>query len=177
NVPGIAAAVGLLAAARPDLQFAVAVAPGIDPAALRTAFGDRPVRLVEGATHAVLSAAQAAIVASGTATVESALLGVPMVVVYRLSALTYHLGRHFVRVPHVAMANLIAGRRVVPELIQSDFTPERAASETLRLLGPDGDVVRGALGEVRSKLGHPGASGRAAETVVAVARGGPRQKA
>lgn len=171
NLPGIAAAARLLARRRADLQFALAVAPALDAAPLRAAFDGARVTIVEGATHGVLSASQAAIVASGTATVEAALLGVPMVVVYRLSALTYHLGRRFVRVPHVAMANLIAGRRVVPELIQAEFTPERVAVEALRLLGPDGEEVRAGLAEVRQRLGPPGASRRAAEAVLEVASG------
>ena len=80
----------------------------------------------------------------------------------RLSGLTYALGRRFVRVPHVAMANLIAGRRVVPELIQGDFTPDAVAAEILRLLGPDGATMRAALGDVRARLGPGGASARAA---------------
>ncbi len=113
----------------------------------------------------MLSAATVAVVASGTATVEAALLGTPMVVVYRLSALTYHLGRRFVKVPHVAMANLIAGKGIVPELIQDAFTPERVADAVLPLLGPAGGAMREDLAEVRRRLGAPGASGRAAEVV------------
>ena len=100
----------LLARRRPDLQFLAAVGPSIDPAHAAGAGSRRASRSSQGRTHAVLSAANVAVVASGTATVEAALLGTPMVVVYRLSALTYHLGRRFVKVPHVAMANLIAGQ-------------------------------------------------------------------
>ena len=124
-----------------------AVAASLDPSVVRRGLGDRQVAVVHDRTHAALSAATAAIVASGTATVEAALLGAPMVVVYRLSPWTYRLGRRFVRVPYYAMVNLIGGRRVVPELIQSDFTAERV------------------LAAVREKLGGPGASGRAADAV------------
>jgi lipid-A-disaccharide synthase len=170
NLPALAGAVRLLAERRPDLQFLAAVGPSIDPAILRA--GLPPVvALVQGRTHAVLSAANAAVVASGTATVEAALLGTPMIVVYRLSRLTYHLGRRFVKVPHVAMANLIAGTGIVPELIQDDFTAERVADAVLPLLGPDGEVMREALAEVRRRLGAPGASGRAAEVVTRVLSG------
>jgi len=97
-----------------------------------------------------------------------------MVVVYRLSPLTYKLGRPFVRVNTYAMANLVAGRRVVPELIQDDFTPEAVAEEALRVLTDPAhaDRVRAGLREVRAKLGGPGASRRAAEAVVEVARRG-----
>jgi lipid-A-disaccharide synthase len=166
NLPGIAGAVRVLSRERPDLQFVAAVAPSIEPRQVEGLPAN--VVRVEHRTHEVLACADVAIVASGTATVEAALLGTPMVVVYRLAALTYHLGRRFVRVPHVAMPNLIAGRRVVPELIQADFTPERVAAETLRLLGPDGAAMRTALGEVRARLGAGGASARAAAAVTAV---------
>jgi lipid-A-disaccharide synthase len=125
-----------------------------------------PATLIGGA-HAVLGACTAAIVASGTATVEAALLGTPMVVVYRLSPVTYHLGRHFVNVPHYAMANLIAGRRLVPELIQAGFTGETVAAEALRLLEDPASRARmkEGLAEVRGRLGAPGASARAADEV------------
>jgi lipid-A-disaccharide synthase len=167
NLPPLLGALGLLCRARPDVQFLLAAAPSIDVAALEGRLRSLPVCLVQGQTHAVLGAATLALVASGTATVEAALLGTPMIVVYRLSALTYALGRPLVRVPHFAMANLIAGYRVVPELIQGAFTPERVAAEALALLG---DPVRllgmkEALGEVRRRLGPPGASARAAESV------------
>ena len=164
NLPAMAGAVRLLAERKPDLQFLAAVGPSIDAVTLRAGFPPSVV-LVQGRTHAVLSVADAAVVASGTATVEAALLGTPMVVVYRLSALTYALGRRFVTVPHVAMANLIAQQRIVPELIQGDFTAQGVADAVLPLLGPAGDTMRGALGEVRGRLGAPGASGRAAAVV------------
>ena len=124
----------------------------------------------------MLAAADVALVASGTVTVQGALHECPMVVVYRLSALTYRLGKPFVHVDTYAMANLVAGRRVVPELIQHDFTPEAVAIEALRVLtDPEHAAhVRSELREVRGKLGTPGASRRAAEAVLEVARaGGP----
>jgi lipid-A-disaccharide synthase len=170
NLPPLAAALRHMQAARPDVQFLLAVAPSIDAASLQAALGGVPVRLVAGATHAVLGACTAAVVASGTATVEAALLDAPMVVVYRLSALTYHLGRHFVNVPHYAMVNLIAGRRLAPELMQKDFTAQAVATEALRLL-EDADArrrMKEGLAEVRQRLGTPGASSRAAAEVRSV---------
>jgi lipid-A-disaccharide synthase len=170
NLPPLAAALRHIQAARPDVQFLLAVAPSIDAASLRAGLGEVPVRLVEGATQAVLGTCTAAVVASGTATVEAALLDAPMVVVYRLSALTYHLGRHFVNVPHYAMVNLIAGRRLAPELMQKDFTAPAVAAEALRLL-EDGDArrrMKEGLAEVRQRLGAPGASSRAAAEVRSV---------
>jgi lipid-A-disaccharide synthase len=135
------------------------------------------VPVVAGQTHGVLSSATLALVASGTATVETALLDTPMVVVYRVSPLTYLLGRPFVRVREFAMVNLIAERTVAPELIQADFTPERVAAEALSLLGDPEKRrrMRANLGEVRRRLGGPGASARAAEAVVEeLARGAGR---
>ena len=123
-----------------------------------------------GGAHSVLAACQAAMVASGTATVEAAILGAPMVVVYRLSALTHLLGRRLVKVPHVAMANLIAGKRAVPELIQHEFTPDRVASEVRSLLEePERrEAMKRDLEEVRRRLGEKGASRRAAAAVAQV---------
>jgi lipid-A-disaccharide synthase len=168
NVPPIAGALSLVARRRPDVQPAVAVAPGLSRAAFE------PLRasgaaLVDGHTHALVGAARAGIVASGTATVEAALLSLPMVVVYRLSPLTYALGKPFVRVPHYAMANLIAGREVVRELIQGEFRPHAVADEVLALLadGPRREAVIAGLAETRARLGGEGASRRAAEAVAA----------
>ena len=116
---------------------------------------------------ALMSAATAGIVASGTATVEAALLDLPCVVVYRLSPLSYALGRPFVNVPHYAMANLIAERRVLAELIQGDFRPDTVALEVGRLLDdPEHRAsIKDGLAEVRRRLGGPGASARAAGVV------------
>jgi lipid-A-disaccharide synthase len=167
NLPPMAASVDALAAARPELQFVAAVAASLDPGVVRRGLGDRAVTIVHDRTHAALSAATAAVVASGTATVEAALLGTPMVVVYRLSPWTYRLGRRFVRVPYYAMVNLVGGRRIVPELIQSDFTPGRVAAELLPLIDETGarHAMQAGLREVREKLGGTGASGRAADAV------------
>jgi len=119
----------------------------------------------------VLASADVAVLASGTVTVQAALHGCPMVVVYRVAPLTYRLGKPLLHVDTYAMANLVAGRRVVPELIQDAFTPERAASEALRLLTEPAYAARmkADLAEVRAKLGTPGASRRAAEAVLSVA--------
>lgn len=166
NLPPIAAALSLLRERRPDLQLALAVAPSLDPGLFDGPLAGLPVTRVSAATHELLSASSAGIVASGTATVEAALMDLPMVVVYRLSALTYALGRPFVRVPHYAMANLIAGRKVVTELIQGDFRSERVVAEVEALLaGPRRQEVLSGLAEVRAGLGPPGASARAAEVV------------
>jgi lipid-A-disaccharide synthase len=108
------------------------------------------------------------VVASGTATVEAALAGTPTVIVYRVSPLTFALARRLVRVPHVGMANLLAGERVFPELLQDDFTPERLAHEVLSLIQAPRrlEAVRRGLAAVIRRLGGPGASARAARVAV-----------
>jgi lipid-A-disaccharide synthase len=167
-VPGMAAALPLIRAQVPTVQFLVAAAPNL-PDALFEPLG---APLVRDRTDDVLAAADVVITASGTATVQAALHERPMVVVYKLSPLTYRLGKPFVRVDTYAMANLVAGKRVVPELIQEDFTAERVAAEAVRFLTDEGLRVRtrDELRRVREKLGEPGASGRAAAAVLAVAR-------
>jgi lipid-A-disaccharide synthase len=172
NLPPLAGAVERLRASRPDLQFVAASAPTLPAGTLEARLGPLGVTVVAGEAHGALGSADLALVASGTATVEAALLGTPMIVVYRLATLTYLLGRPFVRVPHYAMANLIAGRRLVPELIQRRFTPDRVAAEALALLADDGRVaaIKEGLAEVRGRLGAPGASRRAAEAVMEALR-------
>jgi len=167
NLPPIAGALRLLRQRRGDLQIALAVAPSLDPGLFDEELAGLPVARVAGHTHAILGAASAGIVASGTATVEAALMDLPMVVVYRVSRLTYALGRPFVKVPHYAMANLLAGREVVKELIQGDFQPEAVTTEVLALLEDPGrrEPVRRGLAEIRARLGPPGASTRAAAVV------------
>jgi lipid-A-disaccharide synthase len=167
NLPTLLDGAAALAARRPDVQPVLALAPSLDPAACTRAVGPRAVRIVQGQTPALVGSASVALVASGTATVETALLGTPMVVVYRVSRLTYLLGRPLLRVSRFAMVNLIAGRDIVTELIQDDFTAERVASEALALLDdPERAAgMRADLAEVKRALGSPGASARAAAIV------------
>jgi lipid-A-disaccharide synthase len=173
--PAMVASLPLIRARVPGVQFLIAGAPNL-PDALFTPFGH--IRVVRDRTDDVLAASDVAITASGTATVQAALHERPMVVVYRLSALTYKLGKPFLRVDTYAMANLVAGTRVVPELIQDDFTPERVCEETVQLLTDQAlhARTREALRRVREKLGAPGASGRAAEQVLAIASRGRRDR-
>lgn len=171
--PDMAAALPAIAARVPGVQFVVARAPHLGDAAFApfTSGAIRPA-LVPGRTDDLLAAADLTLVASGTATVQAALHQCPMVVVYRLSPLTYRLGHRFVKVDTYAMANLVAGRRIVPELIQDGFDAPRLADEAIDLLtnaARRGAMVE-ALGEVRGKLGASGASGRAADAVIEVAR-------
>jgi lipid-A-disaccharide synthase len=171
NLPPMLGAVKLLREKRPELQFVLAKAPHLRANAFEEAAG-LGITIREGVTREVLSAARIAIVASGTATVETALTLTPMVVVYRISALTYTLGKPLVHLTNYAMVNLIAGRVVVPELIQNDFTPARVTEETLKVLDEGAartEMLRN-LEEVREKLGAGGATLRAADEVAAFFR-------
>jgi lipid-A-disaccharide synthase len=155
-------------------QFVVAAAHAQDMDLLKTGWATGLcVRVVEGETYNALAAANAAIVSSGTATVETALLNTPMVVIYRVSPMTATLAKPLVRTPYFAMVNLIAEKRVVPELVQDDFTPQRVASETLRLLQEPNarEAQRRGLEEVRQRLGPPGAVERAADEIAQMLRG------
>ena len=174
-LPDIVRAAAVISARLPDAQFLIARAPHLDnelfaPSAQWTGAA-KPV-VIEGHTDAVLASADVAIVASGTVTVQAALHGCPMVVVYRVGPLTYTLGKPLVQVDTYAMVNLIAGTRVVPELIQEGFTPEAAAGEALRVLTDPAHAakVKTDLAAVRAKLGSAGASRRAAEAILEVAR-------
>ena len=170
-LPGVAAAAAMVRARLPEVQLVLARAPHLRDELLQPLSALPDVVTVEGQTDDVLAAANAAIVASGTVTVQAALHECPMVVVYRLSPLTYKVGKPFVHVDTYAMVNLIAGRRVVLELIQDDFTPEAVAAEALRLLTDRDHAarVKTDLRAVRHRLGGPGASRRAAEAVLSVA--------
>lgn len=163
--PVLAGARDRLGSARPDLQFLVARAPRLDDGLFEGLAG---TTIVEGRTDDVLSVSDVVLTASGTATVQAAIHGRPMVVLYKLSPMTYWLGKPLARVDTYAMVNLIAGRRVVAELIQEACTPEAVADEALRLLNDRGayDEVARALAGVRAALGGVGASRRAAEAIV-----------
>jgi len=139
----------------------------IEEALARTSL---PVSIADGDVYNVLHASDLAWVASGTATLETALLQRPMVIVYRLAWLTYFLARLLVRVNHIGMVNIIAGERVVPELIQRDVTGERIFMESERILQDAALRTWTAqrLAEVREKLGSPGAADRVAEIALSM---------
>jgi lipid-A-disaccharide synthase len=179
--PVLQRAAALIRARVPGVQFVVARASGLsddlfapfEGAADAGRHGASGPVIVSDRTDDVIAASDVVITASGTATVQCALHERPMVVVYRLSPLEYRLGKRFVRVDTYAMPNLIAGRRIVPELIQEDCTPERVADETVALLVDRAlhARTREALARVRQQLGAPGASARAAAAVLDVLRG------
>ena len=149
-----------------NMQFVLAVAPNLSADFLSAyASSDLEIKHVTGATYDALAAADCAIVASGTATIEAALLGTPMVVIYRVSPVSALILGRMIRTPFFSMVNLIAGKRVVRELIQDDFTPEAVEGEVRGLLESSNarDEMKASLAEVRAKLGPGGAIERAAD--------------
>lgn len=169
--PMLATARAVLAE-EPRAAFLIPIAETVDsgPVFEATSRTGLPVVALRGAFDPIVEACDAAVVASGTATLEVAVRGVPPVVVYRTSRTTYMLGRIALRVPYISLVNLLADRALVPELVQDAFTPEAAAREMLRLgrPGPDRDSVLAGLEEVRRKLGAPGAYKRAARALLEV---------
>lgn len=168
--PAMLQAAERIRARHPDACFVVPVAPTLPEAVVRAHLGahpDLPVSLVKGQADAVVGASDAALVKSGTSVLEAALMLRPMVVVYKLSWLTYLVARLLVRLTAFGLVNLLAGRTVVPELLQRQASPERMADEIERLLG-DGEAREAQLAglrEVRASLGEPGAPRRVAEEV------------
>jgi lipid-A-disaccharide synthase len=155
-----------------ELQFTLVRANTVEPEQIRALAARAPrvpLTVVAENPYNALASSELAVISSGTATVEALLLRVPMVVVYRVAASTWHLGRPLVNTPHYSMVNLLAGERLVPELIQHDFTPERVAAEVSKLL--DDPAGRGriqeVLGSVAERLGPPGAIERAVGALAA----------
>ena len=166
-------AVALLRESSPDLQARLIVAPTAPSGLVNrlTREHGTEIELVTEHRQQRLAECSAALCASGTATLEVGLLGVPMVVMYRVAAFTYFLGRRLVEVPHIALVNLVLRDRVVPELLQHDATPVALAASLEPLLsgGVERDTMVERLGELREALGQGGASARAANAVYEVA--------
>jgi lipid-A-disaccharide synthase len=171
-LPPLLASARLLHREIPELQFVIPLAPGIPESALS---GEMkrfpiPIKVIQGLTYDVMNISELLITASGTATLEGAILRKPMVIVYKVSFLSYWIGRTMIRVDHIGLVNLVAGKEIVPELIQDDASPERIAEESLRILK---DLtlyheITGSMGKVCQTLGEPGAVDRAARIVTSM---------
>jgi lipid-A-disaccharide synthase len=161
----------------PDAQFIIPAAPGLnrDDISAATAELQATVQVVSGSFYDVLNCCDIALVTSGTATLQTAMLGKPMVIVYRISWLTYLLGRMVIQIPWIGLANIVAGSMVAPELIQHNATAERIAAEAMAILGDDKRqaAVKQQLNKVKQALGGPGASERVAELAAGMLTGKP----
>jgi lipid-A-disaccharide synthase len=160
----------------PKVHFLVPLAPTISREQVNPYLDGRslPLTVVKDSTHEVIRACEMIVAASGTVTLEAAILGTPLVVVYKVNPLTYWLGKRLVKVNHVALANIIAGETVAPELIQHEVTPERVARESMKILNDDGrrEWIKRRLKDVREELGTPGASHKAAAIALELMGGG-----
>jgi lipid-A-disaccharide synthase len=139
---------------KPRPRFVVAVPPGVVPSSFRERISESSIQVLEGQTWDVLACTDLALAASGTVTIEAAILGTPMIAFYRVNSLSWLMGKHLVKVPFYSMVNLVAGRRIVPEFIQNDVTAARLADEALWLLGDPTarDRMRVELRTVAQKL-------------------------
>jgi lipid-A-disaccharide synthase len=180
SLPLQLAAAQLLHREDPALRFALALAPSLARETLDAklaalpAARELPLDVFEGATYDVVRAADVVVTKPGTATVEIALLGTPLVVAARANPLTAAIARRVVRLPSLTMVNLIAGEPVVPELLQEDARPERLAAAVRELLGSAGAAQRRRLAEVRERLGGGGAARRVAAIATEMIRGSAR---
>lgn len=170
HMPVLLSAAGLLRRERPTLEFLVPLAPSAPEHMVRDAIRDSRLERIHvhaGDFPEVLRVCAAGAVASGTASLEAATVGLPMVVIYRMNPISHWIGKQLIRVDHVAMPNLIAGEAIVPELLQGECNPTRIAAKLEAYLADPShaESVRNALRTVLRKLGEPGAFVRAADRV------------
>ena len=162
----------LLRREMPELQFIIPLAPGISESTLSPWMRNAsiPIKMIKGFAYDVMNLSDLIITASGTATLEAAILGKPMVIVYKVSSLTYWVARALIRVKHIGLVNLVAGKEIARELIQEEVNPERIAEEALRLLKDPVlyEKTIESMAEVRQSLGESGAASRAARIVLSL---------
>jgi lipid-A-disaccharide synthase len=165
-LPPLVGAAEILAADFPRARFMIPLAAAIDKDAVQgyIARSGLPIEIVVGRAFEVMKAADLLLMASGTATLEGAIAGAPMVIIYRLSLLSYLIGRMLIKVKCIGLANIVVGRRVVPELIQGQVTPQRIALEAKEILQDDArrKEIKDEFGLITDKLGGKGASHRVA---------------
>lgn len=178
-LPVLIEAARLLLQRDPTLRFVLPLADALDDALLdaHPALAELPLQVVRRNTHVAITACDAVAVASGTATLEVALLGVPMVILYKVQAVNYAILSRLVRIPHIGLVNIVAERGIVTELIQNEATPDAVCAELTRLLDDPthADTVRRDLADVSARMGAPGASARVGqliEQLATPARGG-----
>lgn len=170
-LPQLLGAAEKLIRQKPDLQFLLALASTIKPSVVEPYLRRYPsvtIHCRESCTYDILRVADLALVSSGTATLETALLNTPMILVYRLSLLSYILGRMLIRVPYIGLVNLVAEKKIVPELIQYQANADKIASLAMEILQDQKrrEYMRRELRKIRDRLGEPGSAARAAEVVV-----------
>lgn len=165
-LPVMLKAARILMQSRQPVQFILPLADALDRGFVEEMIRQEsvPVRVVPNEIYDVIGVSDIVVVASGTATLETALLGTPMVIIYKVSPLSYYVGTKVINVTHIGLANLIAGKTIVPELIQDDANPNRIAAEVIGILADELRMqsIKEELNQIREKLGSPGASEKAA---------------
>jgi lipid-A-disaccharide synthase len=173
-LPVLLKAAAQLVLAEPGTQFILAQASSIDDNLIQTLLQDSPVpvRVIHDRATEVMALSDVLLIASGTATLQAAVVGTPMVLLYKTSPLTYRLARWLITVKWIGLVNLVGGRLIVPELVQDEATDERLCREVLHLLRDPSayNEMKEGLRQVRLSLGEPGASNRAAQVVLSECR-------
>lgn len=172
-LPTLLDAAKLISAQEPDIDFAMPRASTIPKEMLEGMIekSGLKVKIVEGHIYDVMSVADLALATSGTVTLEAALCGLGCVIVYKTSPISAFIARRVINIPDIGLPNIVAGRHILPELLQEDFTPEKTAQEALHLLEPERNAqMKQDLECVRERLGAPGAVNRVAELVLRVAK-------
>ena len=174
-LPEMLTAAGILKKRYQKIQFVLPVAPTLQASLIHTfvAASDVQVKVVTGKAYDVLRASDAAIVTSGTATLETGLMAVPMVIVYRFSTLSYIIGKMLIDVEHIGLVNIVAGKRVVPELVQQEATAEKIADTMITILDSPEQYrkMQAELAGIRTQLGERGANSRIASAVLESLKG------
>ncbi len=174
-LPPLLASAHLLQEEIPDLQFVIPLAPGLPKTLLSPWMKNVsvPVKVVEGFTYDVMNLSELLIAASGTVTLEAAILGKPMIIIYKVSLPSSWVARALVRLDHIGLVNLVAEKEIAPELLQRDANPQRISDEALRILRDPllSRKMVESMGEVRQKLGEPGATQRAAYITLSLLKG------
>ncbi|HZF38986.1 MAG TPA: lipid-A-disaccharide synthase, partial [Blastocatellia bacterium] len=167
-LPPMVEAAKLLNRSHPHFQFILPLARTFEPNAIASQIGSTRLRVIEHDTYNAVAAVDLAVVASGTATLETAIIGSPLIIVYRASQLNWRIFRPLINTPFVGMPNLIAGKEIAPELLQDDFNGEKLAKLIVEFLSDPARLQRSRddLAEVRKKLGEANASERAANRIL-----------
>lgn len=172
-LPTLLDAVRQIQRRHPTLQAVLAQADSISDALIKRILGQSDhVRVIKGKPNAVMAASDLLLIASGTATLQAALIGTPMVIVYRTSPLTYQIAKRLIRIPYIGLVNILVDQEVVPEFLQDRMTSDNIAHEALEILGNSERqlVMLEVFQTIRQSLGSPGASRRAAEMILAEIR-------
>jgi lipid-A-disaccharide synthase len=173
HLPVMLEAASLIVKKMNRIKIAVSLAPTVEREYVEKIigkYGAYDYEIVSGGADKILKMCSLVVAASGTVTLEAAIAGVPMVIIYKVSPVSYRLGRAMIKVPNICLVNLIAGREIVTELIQNEATPDKIADEVLSIIGDSEKIesMRNELIGIRNLLGGPGASGRVADIAISM---------